>query len=196
MVLGAAVVLRLGGLGFSGLATAQDAGTGATSTAQDRINPHLPADSYAAQHVVDGTPAGKLPRAGALARNAPPLTAVLTWLSAPTTVERDGARTALGPAAEHMANLEAEYEREGWRQVGTPKIVGSPVGAPVEIDGRQGLRVTVCLNDASVRVMGANGRVVRPESQGQRVLNTFDLVETPGTGWQVVATGFPSDPRC
>ena len=200
IILGAAVTLGISALGFSGFAVAQD-NSDATEQAeaqadQNEINPHLTADSFAADYVVDDKPAEKLPQSEKLKRNGPEMQAVQTWLSAPTTAEQDGAEAAVGPAAEQMSNLEDEYEREGWKQVGEPKVVGSPSSAPITIDGTAGLRITVCLNDASVKVIGPNGQVVRPEGQGQRVKNTFDLIKEPEAGWKVVATGFPSDPRC
>lgn len=200
IILGSVVTLGISGLGFMGLAVAQDDPEGTEPSAapaeQGEINPHLTADSFAADYVVDSKPANALPKSTKLNRNAPQMKAVSSWLAVPTTTEQDSSEIAVGPAAEQMANLSDEYEREGWKQVGEPKVVGSPTSAPITIDGKSGLRVTACLNDASVRVMGPNGRVVRPESQGKRVLNTFDLIEEPDAGWKVVATGFPSDPRC
>lgn len=200
IVLGSVVTLGISALGFTGLAVAQDDSENSDASAapaeQGQINPHLAADSFAADYVVDNKPAQALPKSTKLNRNGPQMEAVSSWLAVPTTTEEDSSVAAVGPAAEQMANLEDEYEREGWRQEGEPKVVGSPTSAPIMIDGKAGLRVTACLNDASVKVVGPNGRVVRPESQGKRVLNTFDLIEDSDAGWKVVATGFPSDPRC
>lgn len=200
IILGTVITLGIGALGFTGFAAAQadpdNNDTSAAPAEPGQINPHLAADAFAADYVVDNKPAEDLPRSGNLNRNGPEMKAVASWLAVPTTTEQDSSVAAIGPAAEQMANLEDEFEREGWKQVGEPKVVGTPTSAPITIDGTSGLRITACLNDASVKVIGPNGRVVRPESQGQRVLNTFDLIEDPDVGWKVVATGFPSDPRC
>lgn len=201
--MGAAVITAVGTLGISGFAVAQDNGEDSPDNRDahsqlERINPKADAqDAEFSEHVVDEKAAAALPEAKKIAPDSAELKAISSWLEGPQEPEeRDFEDVAVGSAEELMSNVSDEYEREGWHQEGKPTIVGSPSSAPVQIAGKKGLRVTVCLNDASVRVLDEDGRVVRPEDQGRRVLNTFDLVQLPDSGWQVVATGFPSDPRC
>lgn len=98
-----------------------------------------------------------------------------------------------GAALETLLNTVAEYDKNGWRVVGKPKVVSQEV---IE-ESKKTLVVRACLDNSRVKVVDAEGAEV-PNSRpaNPRTLNILTLAKDKAGEWVVSDQRPAADPDC
>lgn len=112
-------------------------------------------------------------------------------------VAPDFSAVARGAALGELEAQNQEFSSNGWLQTGTVTVVGTPTVSTRNIDGKDLIVVTACLDSSAVNIIDDTGAtVLAAEKAGTRKnLNTYEVQESDGT-WLVVDHTFPDDPRC
>jgi len=97
-----------------------------------------------------------------------------------------------GPALEALLNTVAEYDQNGWRVVGQPKVVSREV---IHQNGHT-LVMRACLDNSKVKVLDAKGkRVPNSKQASARTLNILTLTRLKGE-WVVSDQRPATKPDC
>lgn len=121
-------------------------------------------------------------------------TSVLLTSTAPNTV--DLAAVATGSAYDGILASFAEFESNGWHQVGQPVIVDTRV---ISYDGKTSpdtMTLGVCVDSSRVNVVTTEGTVVRSGTSADRALNVLTMTRDAAGAWLVSKLSFPDDPNC
>lgn len=102
---------------------------------------------------------------------------------------------ATGALLGELEAVRAEYNNEGWSQIGAPEIVGLRVVQPPTTADPNDAVVEVCLDNSAVRIVDKNGVDVREPGSLQRVLNLYVLTFVDGR-WVASDHTFPDDTTC
>ncbi|WP_035782177.1 hypothetical protein, partial [Arthrobacter sp. H14] len=118
-----------------------------------------------------------------------------------TTLETDQKRTAAelkivatGSAYDAVLASAAEFRENGWRQVGSPKVVSATVVEYESASTPKTMVVQACIDSSNVKVITDEGTSVR-SGPNRHALNTLTLVQQEDR-WLVESVGFPDNPRC
>jgi len=122
--------------------------------------------------------------------------AASTLATAKTPAADELEALAVGPAQGAILADAAEFESNGWRQEGAPTVAELEV---VKFDGSaspQRMTVNACVDSSKVKVITAEGAVIRQGTASSRSLNVLSLVKAGSGGWLVEEVSFPDDPTC
>lgn len=100
-----------------------------------------------------------------------------------------------GSMLDELEAIRAEYENEGWTQLGAPEIVSLRVVEAPTADAPDDAIVEVCLDNSGVRIVDEDGNDVREPGSLTRVLNIYVLRFIDGQ-WVVADHTFPDDTDC
>ncbi len=109
---------------------------------------------------------------------------------------RDSMRdTATGAALDAALAQAAEFDDNGWHQVGVPRVVSARVVKDRRDDDPPRVTISACVDSSAVDVVDASGASVRHGSHAERSRMIYTLVRKRGD-WLVERESFPNDPEC
>lgn len=120
--------------------------------------------------------------------------AVLLTSNAPNTV--DLAAVATGSAYDGILASFAEFDNNGWHQVGLPAIVDTRVISYDEKASPDTMTLGVCVDSSQVNVVTAEGTVIRAGTSSDRALNLLTMTRNDTGAWLVSKLSFPDNPNC
>lgn len=119
---------------------------------------------------------------------------VLLSSNAPNTV--DLAAVATGSAYDGILSSFAEFDNNGWHQVGQPVIVDTRVISYDEQTSPDTMILGVCVDSSPVNVVTTEGTVVRAGTSADRALNVLTMTRNADGAWLVSKLSFPDNPNC
>lgn len=103
--------------------------------------------------------------------------------------------TATGAALDAALAQAAEFDDNGWHQVGAPRIVSTRIVEDGRDEDPPRITISACVDSSDVDVVDASGVSVRHGSHPDRSRMLYTLVRRDGD-WLVGRQTFPDDPEC